>query len=418
VVINFVNRKNAADERVYDLLNKKLKLFDGLFGASDEVLGALGSGIDFEKRILEIYQTCREPEEIKIAFDNLQKDFEDKINQRLLQVRHLVTENYDDDVKNKLKIRNSEINFQLSEFDRELKQLVNLYLENNLGKTQNENIFVLKSLPQNFVLKLPGNLIRQTYKFGQLLEKEKEAGIERLHLYHPLVSEIINELKTKSLDQPLSVKFCYTKGGHKISLLNQYLPTQGFLFLYKLIFDGIEKIEELIPVAVVRYSDDWQLLTQEQSEKLLSILAKEGDGIQFPDGKVIEKIEQGFNQTKQELGNKLKIINEEYYDQERERLDLYTEEKLMELDDKVAKKKKEWTLAKRKLIRAVSHSERVKIREEIYKLEKEYRRLLSKRDQENLKSFEEKDKELKKLENSLKYQLGHQLILKTYFTLE
>jgi SNF2 family DNA or RNA helicase len=51
VVVNFLNRENAADERVYQLLSEKFKLFEGVFGASDEVLGAIESGVDFEKRI-------------------------------------------------------------------------------------------------------------------------------------------------------------------------------------------------------------------------------------------------------------------------------------------------------------------------------------------------------------------------------
>ena len=50
---------NAADARLYDLLSQKLGLFDGVFGSSDEILGALGTGIDFEKRVLDIYQSCR-----------------------------------------------------------------------------------------------------------------------------------------------------------------------------------------------------------------------------------------------------------------------------------------------------------------------------------------------------------------------
>ena len=39
VVVNFINRKNEADQRVYQLLSEKFKLFEGVFGASDEVLG-------------------------------------------------------------------------------------------------------------------------------------------------------------------------------------------------------------------------------------------------------------------------------------------------------------------------------------------------------------------------------------------
>ena len=45
VVINFINRKNAADQRVYELLDQKFKLFSGVFGASDEVLGVIESGV-------------------------------------------------------------------------------------------------------------------------------------------------------------------------------------------------------------------------------------------------------------------------------------------------------------------------------------------------------------------------------------
>ncbi len=50
VVINFVNKRNYADIRVYQLLKDKLNLFDGVFGSSDKVLGSIDSGIDFEKK--------------------------------------------------------------------------------------------------------------------------------------------------------------------------------------------------------------------------------------------------------------------------------------------------------------------------------------------------------------------------------
>jgi superfamily II DNA/RNA helicase len=72
VVVNFLNQKNAADQRVFQLLSEKFSLFEGVFGASDEVLGAIESGIDFEKRIVNIYQHCRTPEEINTSFDQLQ----------------------------------------------------------------------------------------------------------------------------------------------------------------------------------------------------------------------------------------------------------------------------------------------------------------------------------------------------------
>jgi superfamily II DNA/RNA helicase len=51
VVINFLNERNQADRRVLELLTEKFNLFNGVFGASDDVLGSIESGVDFEKRI-------------------------------------------------------------------------------------------------------------------------------------------------------------------------------------------------------------------------------------------------------------------------------------------------------------------------------------------------------------------------------
>jgi hypothetical protein len=64
--------ESAADIRVFQLLDEKFKLFSGVFGASDEVLGSIENGVDFEKRIVEIYQTCRSENDIVEQFDLLQ----------------------------------------------------------------------------------------------------------------------------------------------------------------------------------------------------------------------------------------------------------------------------------------------------------------------------------------------------------
>lgn len=103
VVINFVNKRNHADMRVYELLKDKLNLFDGVFGSSDKVLGNIESGIDFEKRVLNIYQKCRVPEEIDSAFDELQKSMEDSISDKMDRVQQELFENFDLDVREKLK---------------------------------------------------------------------------------------------------------------------------------------------------------------------------------------------------------------------------------------------------------------------------------------------------------------------------
>jgi hypothetical protein len=104
LVLNFLNRQNAADARLYDLLAQKLALFDGVFGTSDEILGALGSGVDFERRVLDIYQSCRSGEEIDRAFADLRKDLDDRIEARLSAARALLFERFDGEVRGRLRL--------------------------------------------------------------------------------------------------------------------------------------------------------------------------------------------------------------------------------------------------------------------------------------------------------------------------
>lgn len=104
LVLNFLNRQNAADARLFDLLSQKLALFDGVFGSSDDILGALGSGIDFERRILDIYQSCRSPEEIDRAFQKLRGELDERISARLAAARTLLFERFDGEVRGKLRM--------------------------------------------------------------------------------------------------------------------------------------------------------------------------------------------------------------------------------------------------------------------------------------------------------------------------
>lgn len=90
VAVNFLNTDNEADRRVYDILSRKFELFDGVFGASDVALGALESGVSFEKRILEIYQQCGTVKEIDREFDKLNRQLDSKINAHAAELRSIL----------------------------------------------------------------------------------------------------------------------------------------------------------------------------------------------------------------------------------------------------------------------------------------------------------------------------------------
>jgi superfamily II DNA/RNA helicase len=104
LVVNFLNRKNAADQRVFELLSQKFKLFEGVFGASDDVLGVVESGVDLEKSIAAIYQECRTPEQIQTAFDALQRELDERIKAGMEGARRAFLENFDAEVHERLRV--------------------------------------------------------------------------------------------------------------------------------------------------------------------------------------------------------------------------------------------------------------------------------------------------------------------------
>ena len=90
VAINLLNTDNEADRRVYDILSKKFELFEGVFGASDVALGALESGISFEKRILDIYQNCRNITAVRKAFADLNRQLDARKNVKAAELRSIL----------------------------------------------------------------------------------------------------------------------------------------------------------------------------------------------------------------------------------------------------------------------------------------------------------------------------------------
>ena len=119
-VVNMLNLSNAAEQRIYEILTEKFQLFDGVFGSSDEILGAIESGVDFEKAVLEIVQSARDEDQIQAEFDQLREKIQDKIDADLEAARAKVLEELDQNVVSRLKSRKGALTQTLDEFARRL----------------------------------------------------------------------------------------------------------------------------------------------------------------------------------------------------------------------------------------------------------------------------------------------------------
>ena len=117
VAINLLNTQNEADKRVYEILSKKFELFEGVFGASDIALGALESGTNFEKMVLDIYQSCNTTTEFRKAFDKLDRKLNAKRDKNARKLRYILITESSDAKKQALEGTRKDIDHYLQEVD-------------------------------------------------------------------------------------------------------------------------------------------------------------------------------------------------------------------------------------------------------------------------------------------------------------
>jgi superfamily II DNA or RNA helicase len=259
VVVNFLNRKNDADRRVFELLSEKFKLFDGVFGTSDEVLGTIESGVDFEKRIADIYQRCRQPDEIKDAFDRLQLELSAEINAAMTQTRQKLLENFDVEVREKLRVRDKDTKTVLTRFEQSLIRLTRHELDRH-ATFPNDSSFQLISSP---FFELENEIPLGLY---ELPRRSGDAHTYRLS--HPLAEAVIERAQNRSLPSAL-IHFEYDSNKGKISILESLLGKSGLLALSLFTVEALEQTEDSLIFAAI--TDDGQQLDGEMAQRLLSL---------------------------------------------------------------------------------------------------------------------------------------------------
>ena len=260
VVVNFLNRKNAADQRVFELLSEKFRLFDGVFGASDEVLGAIEGGVDFEKRIAAIYQCCRQPQEIKAAFDQLQLELSLEINEAMTDTRRKLLEHFDDEVREKLKVRDEKSREYLGRFEQLLMRLTRLELDGH-AEFVDESSFWLRTSPVESD-RVPLGLYELPRRTG-------EAHFYRLG--HPLAEAVIARAKGREL-MPAEVRFEYTARDGKVSILEPYVGCTGYLALSCLTVASLDQAEDYLLFACI--AEDGSALDEDIARRLLTLNGK------------------------------------------------------------------------------------------------------------------------------------------------
>lgn len=324
VVVNFVDRSNEADARVYELLAQKFQLFEGVFGASDEVLGAIGSGVDFERRIADIYQNCRNPSEIKASFEQLQLDLSGEISEAMVKTRQILLENFDEEVQDKLRVRAEDSRSARSRFERMLMDLSRA----ELGDCASFDVdgFHLWRAPDGIEASGLSGIELGRY---ELPRRSGDAHLYRIN--HPLALWITQRAKARALDGAKLV-FDYDGYGTKVSTLEPYRGKAGWLTLKLISVEALGNQEQHLLVAAS--TTDGVPLAEEDPEKLLRLPATTQAASLFNNADSATLVADVASR-KIELLRDINQRNLGYFEQEVQKLDAWADDLKLGLEQEI-----------------------------------------------------------------------------------
>jgi ERCC4-related helicase len=338
VVVNFLNQKNAADKRVFELLDQKFQLFEGVFGCSDEVLGTIESGVDFEKRIAEIYQRCRQPEEIDAAFDQLQQELSFEINKTMVQTRQKLLDNFDDEVREKLKVSKERSKKVLDKFEELLINLTRYELAQE-AEFVSEDSFRLDRLPDGLsTAEVPLGLY-------ELPRKSDTAHTYRMG--HPLAEMLVQRAQNRDLP-PAEIQFNYSEYKGKITVLEEFRGMSGYLSLSMLEIEALGQIEDYLVFSA--FTEDEQELEPETAKRLLSLPGRViNRSIEIIDERLINQTQHSVNQIQQRVAER----NVSFFEEETKKLDGWAEDLKVVLEREIKEMDRQIKEAKRAATAAV-----------------------------------------------------------------
>ena len=361
VVINFLNQRNEADRRVYELLNEKFSLFTGVFGASDEVLGTIESGVDFERRILDIYQRCRTPEEISEAFNKLRAELDEKINTKIEQTKSMLLEHFDEEVHERLRVNLVGTKQQLDHIGRMFWVLTKYILDGRAEFDDEALNFYLAKPPYDNIRRGRYNLISK--------DQQNVPGEFLYRLSHPLGEYVVET--GKECSAPVSkVSFDISRHPTRISVVENLRGRSGWLILQRLLIDSFDHEEYSL---FSGFDDKGSSLDQETCEKLFNC-----GGIsvnhqkQPPD--ISERLSKEAERHAKATINRSLEENSRHFNEARERLDKWADDMVIAAEKELRDTKNQIKVLNREARLATTAEEQHQVQEKIRELERKKRR--------------------------------------------
>jgi ERCC4-related helicase len=368
VVINFLNERNEADRRVLELLEEKFNLFSGVFGASDEVLGAVESGVDFESRVFAIYQECRTPEEIEAAFRKLRAEMDETINARMDDTRRLLFEHFDEDVHQRLRLQLADAQAQLDRVGRRFWALTHHVLEERARFDDVALTFDLERPPRDDIPTGRYHLISKSHP-----RATDDATAERnrflYRLTHPLGENVV-ETGMSASTPPAVLTFDISNHPARVHAVEALRGRSGFLTLSRLTVEAYEREEYLL---FSGFDEAGVAVEQESMEKLFGCVATVRSEAHIPSAAAERLAAESERHAKATISRSLEQ-NNVHFNQAREKLEKWADDMVVAAEKALRDTKESIKALRRDARQAATVEAQHEIQRRIQELEKRQRR--------------------------------------------
>lgn len=394
VVVNFINKGNRADERVFELLNEKFKLFEGVFGASDEILGSIESGVDIERRISDIYQQCRTNTEIDEAFNIWKSENAQFLDSNVRETSRSVLDYFDSDVVQKLNMRKETTVQRLGKYQHMMMRLAKAELTPNADFRKDR--FEYDSL---------------WYDLNWPAAETHDAKFFRPH--EGLGAQLISDAKSRSFTETVTLELDYSQLETQRVDVRNLIGQKGELRLEKYTISSSKQTLEYLLVSACL--EEGRALEADTARRLLLVPGKSNTAEQ-----AISHSDLLDEQLQRQRDKKFEFAEaeaEQYYEEENEKLEHWSEDRKVALEMRMKQLDREVTDARRHARQLPSLKEKMEAKRALKKLERERDTIMLNYHEEKKKIEAKEDELLEEAAASLEMTTSKECLFTVYWVL-
>ena len=386
-VINFLSSTNIVEQRIYELLSTKFKVFNDIFGSSDSILGTLEDGIDLQNSIISIYTKCRTIEEINRAFDIIQEQYKDIIDESMEKTRQELIDNFDEDLQ--------------------------VYFTNVLDNTKasvNKTEMLFWELTKIILNdKAVFNEFNKSFKYNEeqyMLSSNEVKSYINYNMISSLGTKVINTA-SKIENDAGKIIFDITNYPYQITTISELKGKKGYISFNKVEISSFENEEYLFSIG---FLEDGTQLDQEIISKLFRLNTKEIIDVTIPSS-VKDKLILDSNQYAKKILIESEERNNSLLNEEISKINKWAEDKIESVQLKVEMMRNERKNLQKQSDIAASSYEKQQIEEEILRLSRKIKTAWL----ELADAEEDIEYQRKNAINKLRTQMMHKSYLKNIF---